>query len=117
MLQGIKKNLERVFDFSQSTISCAQPSHSPLLVDNKSFYESISVVDFFSDFGRHFRLSSMLNKESVKSRLGVMVTNNNKDEVNDDKNSNLHTTTHHHLFLHLLKLYKIMLFQIIILVE
>ena len=90
---GIKKNLERVFDFSQSTISCAQPSHSPLLVDNKSFYESISVVDFFSDFGRHFRLSSMLNKESVKSRLGVMVTNNNKDEVNDDKNMNLHTTT------------------------
>jgi tyrosyl-tRNA synthetase len=68
---GIKKNLERVFDFSSSRTSCAQPSFSPLLVDNADFYNSTSVIDFFSDVGRHFRVSSMLNKDSVKSRLGI----------------------------------------------
>jgi len=76
---GIKKNLERVFDFSTSRTSCAQPSHPPLLVDNVEFYNKVSVVDFFSDIGRHFRVSSMLNKDSVKSRLGGAAGSNEEE--------------------------------------
>lgn len=39
------------------------------IVNNLDWYASMSVVDFLSNVGRHFRVNSMLGKDSVRSRL------------------------------------------------
>lgn len=39
------------------------------LVDNADWYNGMSVVDFLRDVGKHFRVSAMLAKDSVRSRL------------------------------------------------
>lgn len=40
-----------------------------LLVNNTSWFEPITFIDFLRDVGKHFRLGEMLAKESVKSRM------------------------------------------------
>jgi tyrosyl-tRNA synthetase len=42
-----------------------------LIVDNAETYTRMGVLDFFRDVGTHFRLSSLLQRETVKSRLGL----------------------------------------------
>jgi len=58
---GIKQDLQRVFQ------SVEGPPF--VLVDNLDWYWNMSVVDFLRDVGKHFRVSAMLAKDSVKSRL------------------------------------------------
>ena len=58
----IKKQLERLLDFSS-------PTNPARLVDNADWTASVSFLDFLRDVGKHFSLSSMLAKDSVKSRL------------------------------------------------
>lgn len=58
----IKKQLERLLDFSS-------PGNPARLVDNADWTASVSFLDFLRDVGKHFSLSSMLAKDSVKSRL------------------------------------------------
>jgi len=60
--EGIRACLSRVLDFTGG---------SAVLVDNADFYESTNVLDWLRDTGRHFRVSSMLTKDSVKSRLAA----------------------------------------------
>jgi len=38
-------------------------------VNNYDFYKDFKVVPFLRDVGKHFRINSMLAKESVKQRL------------------------------------------------
>ena len=49
------------------------PSNKPLLplkfVNNIDFYKDLSAIGFLRDIGRHFRLNTMIAKDSVKSRL------------------------------------------------
>ena len=42
----------------------------PLVVrNNLDFYRDTNILSFFNEVGRHFRVSSMLTKDSVKSRM------------------------------------------------
>ena len=41
------------------------------LVNNEDWYENLNILDFFSQVGPSLRLSAMLGKDSVKSRLRV----------------------------------------------
>jgi tyrosyl-tRNA synthetase len=46
------------------------PSHAhSLLLNNASWFTSISLLPFLRNIGKHFRLGNMLGKESVSSRL------------------------------------------------
>ena len=48
----------------------AKPGLQPLVVrNNLEFYRDTSILSFFNEVGRHFRVSSMLTKDSVKSRM------------------------------------------------
>jgi len=75
--QGIFRDLKRVLgllDFSSSTQSAASSSaaaSSPsiALENNLQWYETMNVLSFLRDVGKHFRLSPMLAKDSVQSRL------------------------------------------------
>lgn len=63
--EGIRACLSRVLDFTGGGATSA------VLVDNADFYASTNVLDWLRDTGRHFRVSSMLAKDSVKSRLAA----------------------------------------------
>ena len=51
----------------------SMPTKEPLLplkfVNNIDFYKDLSAIGFLRDIGRHFRLNTMIAKDSVKSRL------------------------------------------------
>ncbi|MBP7140572.1 MAG: tyrosine--tRNA ligase [Opitutaceae bacterium] len=61
-VRKIKKQLERLLDFTT-------PINPARLVDNADWTASVSFLDFLRDVGKYFSLSSMLAKDSVKSRL------------------------------------------------
>lgn len=56
-LEGIRSSLERVL------------KNGVTIVNNYSWFEKIGFIDFLREVGKHFRLSTMLAKESVKTRL------------------------------------------------
>jgi len=56
--RGITRDLERILGTEQVEI-----------VNNLDWYQNMSAIDFLRDVGKNFRLSSMLAKDSVKSRL------------------------------------------------
>ncbi|MEI6970478.1 MAG: tyrosine--tRNA ligase [bacterium] len=61
-LKGITENLSRVLDFHHPTVPAK-------LVNNNDWMKKFTFVDFLRDVGRHFRLGTMLSKESVRARL------------------------------------------------
>lgn len=61
--EKIKCQLEKFLDFSPKISNPAQ------IVDNYKWLSRIKLIDFLRDTGKHFSLSEMLSKESVKSRL------------------------------------------------
>lgn len=58
---GIRKNVERVIDFSGE--SAAQ------IVNNMDWMGAFSFIDFLRDVGKHFSVNAMLAKDSVKARI------------------------------------------------
>jgi len=40
-------------------------------VNNLSFYKEINMLTFLRDVGKHFRVNTMLSRDSVKSRLAT----------------------------------------------
>lgn len=61
-LYGIKENLSRFLDFDTETIPAK-------MLNNNDWLKEFSFVDFLRDMGKHFRMGTMLGKESVRARL------------------------------------------------
>jgi tyrosyl-tRNA synthetase len=59
---GIRAQLERLLDFTST-------SNPARLVNNADWLGTIDLVTFLRDVGKHFTLSSMLQKESISRRL------------------------------------------------
>lgn len=62
-VECIKGQLRRLLDFDTTT-------NPAVLVDNAEWTAPLSFLDFLRDVGKHFPLSAMLAKDSVKSRMG-----------------------------------------------
>ena len=60
--EGIKENLTRFLDFANA----AAPA---VIMNNNDWLGEFSLIGFLRDVGKHFRMGTMLNKESVRSRL------------------------------------------------
>ena len=60
--QGVKENLGRFLDFESRTTPAK-------LVNNNDWMQRFTFVDFLRDVGKHFRMGTMLGKESVRNRL------------------------------------------------
>jgi tyrosyl-tRNA synthetase len=63
---GIERCLRRVLDFEASADGAIVGAK---LVNNMDWYHDMSAFDFVRDIGRHFRVSQMLGRESVKTRM------------------------------------------------
>ncbi len=62
-LQGIQKNLETILLSSSAEMS------RPLFVNNYDWFKDFSFLAFLRDVGKHFRIGTMLAKDSVKGRM------------------------------------------------
>ncbi|WP_271401412.1 tyrosine--tRNA ligase [Salinicoccus roseus] len=60
-VRGIKKQMERIFDFSDE--------NSAVLVNNKDWLQDISLISFLRDYGKYVSLNYMLAKDAIQSRL------------------------------------------------
>lgn len=58
---GIREQIGRYLDFNQKD--------GAMLIDNAAWLRSASLIDFLRDVGKHFSVSAMLAKESVKRRI------------------------------------------------
>ena len=63
-VEGIRSQLERLFDFSAS----AGASQGKFL-NNADWIGQLHLIDFLRDVGKHFTVSQMIAKDSVKSRI------------------------------------------------
>lgn len=61
-LRCIQKNFEKILDFSGKL-------PMPVFLNNADWFASYGFIDFLRDVGKHFRIGSMLAKESVRSRV------------------------------------------------
>lgn len=57
---GIRANLTRLLDGGDPPVR---------VVDNADWFGRITFIDFLRDVGRHFRMGTMLGKDSVRTRL------------------------------------------------
>jgi tyrosyl-tRNA synthetase len=60
--EGVRENLSRFLDFSDSP-------NGAVMVNNHDWFKDFTVVDFLRDVGVHFRMGTMLGRESVRGRL------------------------------------------------
>lgn len=60
-LEGITQNLKQILNF--------ECSNKPLILNNFDWFKNYSFIDFLREIGKHFRVSSMLAKDAVKSRI------------------------------------------------
>src|SRR5439155_25276960 len=58
----MKEQLRRLLDFDTKT----NPAR---LVDNASWTENVTCLDFLRDIGKHFSVNQMIGKESVRARM------------------------------------------------
>lgn len=61
-LAGVKENLSRFLDFDSKTAPAK-------IVNNNDWMRTFSYIEFLRDVGKHFRMGTMLGKESVRARM------------------------------------------------
>ncbi len=61
-IAGVKRQLQMLLDFQSKT----NPAR---LLDNASWTENVSFLDFLRDIGKHFSVNQMVAKESVRARM------------------------------------------------
>jgi tyrosyl-tRNA synthetase len=61
-IESIKQQLAALLDFETKT----NPAR---LVDNASWTDAVSYIDFLRDIGKHFSVNQMIQKESVRARM------------------------------------------------
>lgn len=62
-VQGLKKQMERLFDFSSDAANGA------VLVNNNDWVGPMTLIDFLRDYGKLINVNYILNKDTVASRL------------------------------------------------
>lgn len=60
-VDGIKAQMENIFDFSDN--------NAAVLVNNKDWLKDISLISFLRDYGKHVGLNYLLSKDAIQSRL------------------------------------------------
>ncbi len=67
--EAIAYNISRIRRHFETILDFFHPTARPLLLNNDQWFSPYSLIDFLRDAGKHFRVSSMLAKESVRARL------------------------------------------------
>ena len=65
----IAKNRAGIREVFDAVLSFGSGTSDAVLVDNSEWLESLSLIDFLRDYGRHFSVGRMLSFDHVRSRL------------------------------------------------
>ncbi len=69
-LEGIRQNLETILYANEKSFASESQSPSPpLILNNYDWFKDFPFIDFLRDVGKYFRVSVMLAKDSVRSRM------------------------------------------------
>ncbi|KAK6464576.1 hypothetical protein DFJ63DRAFT_317868 [Scheffersomyces coipomensis] len=75
-LKNVEKIQDQLRDFLKNGIAYAKSRNFPIkeqgkiiIENNINWWESVKMLDFLSTFGRFIRISAILNRDSVQSRL------------------------------------------------
>lgn len=66
---AIIQNVARIRRHFEAVLDFFHPTARPVVLNNDQWFSQFNLVDFLRDVGKHFRVGSMLAKESVRSRL------------------------------------------------
>ncbi|NIH41191.1 MAG: tyrosine--tRNA ligase [Buchnera aphidicola (Periphyllus aceris)] len=61
----IKKIINQISLFLDFT----KKYNKPIILNNSSWFRKLNIISFLRDIGKHFSISKMINKESVKNRI------------------------------------------------
>lgn len=64
-LQGVSHQLARFVDFEGSS------GQSAVILDNREWLAELNLIEFLRDVGKHFNVNQMIQKDSVRSRIGA----------------------------------------------
>ncbi len=67
----IEENAFCIGKFLEKILKVNKKGPEPIILNNNDWLKNMLFIDFIRDVGKHFRLSTMLAKESVKLRLGA----------------------------------------------
>lgn len=67
--QTIESNISRIRRHFEAVLDFSHPTACPLVLNNDQWFSSYGLIDFLRDVGKHFRVGTMLGKESVRARL------------------------------------------------
>lgn len=65
----VENNALCIGSFLEKILKVNKKGPAPVILNNSDWLKNITFIDFIRDVGKHFRLSTMLSKESVKLRL------------------------------------------------
>ena len=64
------RNLKGIYGTIDTILARAGGSKEVLMLNNRDWFSSMHFLDFLRDVGKHFRVGTMISRESVRSRLG-----------------------------------------------
>ncbi|KAM6960683.1 tyrosine--tRNA ligase, mitochondrial [Aplochiton taeniatus] len=68
--RSIRESIHRIFtNYQLHFHDSSKRLGTVTVLNNLNWYRAMNVLAFFSEFGRHFRMSTMLSRNSVQSRL------------------------------------------------
>lgn len=65
----ISQNIARIRRHFETILDFFHPTARPILLNNDKWFSECNLIDFLRDVGKHFRVGTMLAKDSVRSRL------------------------------------------------
>ncbi|MEX2327688.1 MAG: tyrosine--tRNA ligase, partial [Pseudomonadales bacterium] len=68
-VEEVKRFVARIREQAKQFLDFQDPQTAAVVVDNAEWTESLTVIDFLRDIGKHFSVNAMIAKESVKRRL------------------------------------------------
>ncbi|MBI2810283.1 MAG: tyrosine--tRNA ligase [Candidatus Melainabacteria bacterium] len=66
---AIEYNISRIRRHFEAVLDFFKPTARALMFNNDEWFGEFKLIDFLRDVGKHFRVGTMLAKESVKARL------------------------------------------------
>ena len=67
--EALAKNVAGITGGLKTLFSRIQGPEEVRFVNNRDWYESMGVIEFLRDVGRHFRVGTMIGRESVRARM------------------------------------------------
>lgn len=65
----LNRNVEAIRQTLQTILSRVGGTHDFVMLNNRDWFASMGCIEFLRDVGRHFRIGTMLGRESVRARL------------------------------------------------